>query len=277
MIIKICKPDQYEIIPTATLQDKRLALDELGLLVRLISRPNGWEIYPAALRKETGWGRDKLRKTLRNYQRYGYLRRFRGHERAANVNKKPGTWKWTSELYVESQGVDFYEQAQVEAPPSPENQGMVVHARVIRTTDRPATAGPYDGQHGDIVNTDHNQYRPKTTTTPKKPSPQDQNPPPGNEVPEYLALVGVYGAQGDRRPDDPEGIRDAARLRIMQEQGGRLSDRDTEQLSRWRKYRQRHQETRRTDAGEEQALVITDKARREGLKAIKKMRERLGC
>jgi len=100
MIIKVKKKNDFEIIPRETLQDPRLLMDELGLLVRLASFPTGWEIRPDHIEKTTGWGKERRRRVLDKLQRCGYLRRSRDR-------RKDGSFIWACELYIESQDVDF--------------------------------------------------------------------------------------------------------------------------------------------------------------------------
>jgi hypothetical protein len=67
-------------------------------------------------------------------------------------------------------------------------------------------------------------------------------------VEEYLELILIYGGKGDKRPGDPFGVRDSARDRIMTRQGGKLSDRDWEQLQRWQKLKWKSEQSRKADA-----------------------------
>lgn len=90
----------------------------------------------------------------------------------------------------------------------------------------------------------------KNTTTTGSGGNQDQTPTLGNEVEEYIFLVGHYGRPGDKKPDSPAAYRTKARRRIMKEQGGQLSEWDREQLCRWRKLWARKQAAAREDAAE---------------------------
>lgn len=222
MIIKIKKPRQYEVIPTSTLRDNRLQLDELGLLCRLLSRPDGWEVRPRALQNETGWGRERLRRVLTSLESHGYLQRVRSHD------KKTGNWIWQSEIYAEAQPENFY------------------HCRVTRpmggpSMGDPSMGDPSDGEPDDIISKDSSQYRSKSIPPPKPG--QDQNQGGGemthvhfqlqdqdrfeDEEEEYVGLV-----MSHRSPDDPESYEQSLRARLKH-QGG-LSDRDRRQLEGWR-------------------------------------------
>ncbi|WP_316348240.1 hypothetical protein [Desulfuromonas acetoxidans] len=152
MIVKIRKNESYELIPRATLQDDRLEMDELGLLCRLISYPDGWEIRPYQLRKVTGWGRDRLRRVLRKLQEAGYLRRLK-------IRTPNGSWTWVSELYAESQGIDFTAQKN-DVEPSPDNQAMADNPSLGNpslgnpSSDKPAYIDNTHQDNTDLDNTD---------------------------------------------------------------------------------------------------------------------------
>jgi len=225
MIIKVRKSRQYENIPVRTLQDQRLRLDELGLLVRLISRPDGWEIRPPAIRKETGWGRERLCRVLRNLEKCGYLRRFAGHsteEGGHDTKKVRGAWDWTSEIYAESQDIDFCEE-------------RLNRSRVTRTTAHPSTGEPCDGQPGCIINTDLNQHRSKSISSSSNPDLDDDKKflaleqAQAREEDEYICLALRHG-----NITDPVGF-EIAKRKEWARGGGGLSDLDRRQLEHRRR------------------------------------------
>lgn len=230
MIIKVRKPEQYEIIPSSTLQDGRLQLDELGLLVRLISRPDGWEIRPVAIRKETGWGRERLCRVLRNLEKCGYLRRMSGHRSGPagqqKTQKRPGTWEWTSELYAESQGTDF-------------EMERIHRSRLTRTTVEPSTGEPSHGQPSDIISTDSNQYRSKSIPSSSNPGfddgikflPTMDSQSLTSEEKEYIYLALRHG-----NINDPVGF-EIAKRKEWDKLGG-MSSLDRRQLEHRRRLEQ---------------------------------------
>lgn len=95
-IIRVRKQRGYTAIPDATLRDPRFqslrGLSALGLLVRLLSRPDGWEVRPGPLARECGVGRDALRAMLALIGHAGYLIRRRSRN-------DRGRWDWESEVY----------------------------------------------------------------------------------------------------------------------------------------------------------------------------------
>ena len=212
MIVKIRKNESYELIPRATLQDDRLVMDELGLLCRLLSYPDGWEIRPYQLRKVTGWGRDRLRRVLRKLQETGYLRRLK-------IRTPNGSWTWVSELYAESQGIDFTaekKEKKDDAEPSPDNKAMAGNPSLDDpSSDKPAYIDNTHQDNTDLDNTDHHQRD-------------------GGELDEYIRLGRRYGGRGGEAPADPDGWSDHVRKRIQSQLGGKLTQRDYAQLERWR-------------------------------------------
>ena len=80
-IVKLKRPENpFEILPRATLQDKRLSLDALGALVRLASLPGDWEWQTWHIEKEVlKIGRDLRRRIFNELENAGYLNRSREH------------------------------------------------------------------------------------------------------------------------------------------------------------------------------------------------------
>lgn len=94
-IIRVRHRRGYTSIADQTLRNPRLRLATLGLLVRLLSRPDGWEVRPGPLARECGIGRDQLRRLLRELESTGYLARRRSRD-------AQGQWSWGSEVYDQS-------------------------------------------------------------------------------------------------------------------------------------------------------------------------------
>ncbi|BBF66476.1 hypothetical protein [Acidithiobacillus ferridurans] len=89
-------PASLASIPIQTLRDSRLSLEGLGLLCRLLSRPNNCQVQMGNLRLELGIGQDKLRNLLAELSRAGYLQREKRHGAG-------GRWGWKSTVWSESQ------------------------------------------------------------------------------------------------------------------------------------------------------------------------------
>jgi len=150
MVIKVKKNGSFEIIPRATLQDERLIMDELGLLCRLLSNPHDWEIRPGQLKKMTGWGKDKLRRVLDKLQVCGYLRRKK-------ERKKNGSYRWTCELYGESQGIDYkklFKKEQNKKEPNTDNPHVEPPCAGRPTVDDPPMSESTDDSPAPLYKTD---------------------------------------------------------------------------------------------------------------------------
>jgi hypothetical protein len=200
-------------------------MEELGLLVRLISYPPDWELRVSQIRKTTGWGRDKTRAVLRRLEELGYIKR-------EAKNGKNGTFYWLAEIYPEAQPVEIAENKEENEnqEPSPENAGMEANPCPGSPYDGP----PCDGEHGHIYNTQLNNTELKNTPPPPEP---DSNQGGGgeseiDEVDEYLKYC--------KQQAESKGIKDVAGWvmgaanRIKKKQGGKLSDIDMQQLKQAR-------------------------------------------
>lgn len=237
MIIRVRRPKQYTSIPTKTLQDSRLTLAQLGLLVRLLSRPDGWEIRSATLRKECGVGRDALRGLLRGLEDTGYLLRDLKQGNA-------GKWDCLSEIY--DTPVDH--PRRISVPWRPVEEGPTVDG--LSVDGLSVDGSSVDGQPGNIFNHDLSTIDSNQLTPPPKPAlelepepenqgqvvggggenlipfPGQKNLKPGIED-EYLHLALKYG-----QIDYPEQFCNSKRKK-WGENGG-LSERDLRQLKHWR-------------------------------------------
>src|ERR1700680_3361665 len=74
MIIRRRHTANFTTIGNHLFEDERLAADEVGVLAYLLSRPHDWEIRRPALLKRWSFGRESLRRIIRNLVRYGYCR-----------------------------------------------------------------------------------------------------------------------------------------------------------------------------------------------------------
>jgi hypothetical protein len=73
MIIRRRHTANFTTIGNALFNDERLALDELGLLAWLRSRPDDWEVRRPALMRRFRVGRDGMRRIMRSLLRYGWM------------------------------------------------------------------------------------------------------------------------------------------------------------------------------------------------------------
>ncbi len=137
-IFRVAKTGNYTILLNETLRDANLSLGSVGLLARLLTRPQDWQVHFEALRRENGLGRDKLRRLLRELEKAGYLVRRR-------IHRDDGRFIWVSEIHEKPQTID-------------------VKAAGGKTIDGKAV----DGKPADIQSTDKQKTELKKHTTTTK-------------------------------------------------------------------------------------------------------------
>lgn len=70
------KQNPYTIINKKSIWDEKLSLEAVGLLARLISRPDDWRVDIRELQKSCRCGRDKILRILNELQEAGYAFRY---------------------------------------------------------------------------------------------------------------------------------------------------------------------------------------------------------
>ena len=68
---------RWGAIPQALADDRRISLEALGVATWMCTRPPGWHIIVAALRRQLGIGRDRWRRIATELEAAGYLSRRR--------------------------------------------------------------------------------------------------------------------------------------------------------------------------------------------------------
>lgn len=116
------KERNFTVLSNTVCLDYRLSMRALGMLVRLLSRPDNWKTNSECLAREFGVGRDQIRNTLNELQEFGYMQLVKSQNELGH---------WSSVWYV-------FEEAH-EALPKPENQGL---------------GEPQSGESGSITRTD---------------------------------------------------------------------------------------------------------------------------
>ncbi len=91
-IFRVAKTENFTVLLNDTLRDSRLSLEALSVLVRLLSRPQDWQVHFEVLRRESQVGRDKLRRILRELGKAGYLIRKR-------IHRDDGRLIWITEVH----------------------------------------------------------------------------------------------------------------------------------------------------------------------------------
>lgn len=85
------KSSDFAIISNTVLQDTRLSMRALGLLVRLLSRPDNWETNSESLAREFDCGREQMRSVLTELRDAGYMRLVKSQDEKG---------LWSSRWYV---------------------------------------------------------------------------------------------------------------------------------------------------------------------------------
>lgn len=85
------KERDFSIVSNSVLQDSRLSMRALGLLVRLLSRPDNWETNSETLAREFNCGREQMRTVLAELRDAGYL---------ALVKSQDAKGHWSSKWYI---------------------------------------------------------------------------------------------------------------------------------------------------------------------------------
>ncbi len=69
------KKNPYVVINSKSIWDKNLSLQDVGLLARLLTRPNDWKIYVSELAKSCEVSRETVNKILTRLIKFGYVAR----------------------------------------------------------------------------------------------------------------------------------------------------------------------------------------------------------
>lgn len=131
------KQRDFTILSNAVCQDSRLSPRALGVLVRILSRPDDWRTTSELLAADFGVGRDSIRAALRELQDAGYMQLHK-------VQGNGGLWSsyWTvheePEVVAESDGDQPKTGFQSPVQPAPGKP----------TSGEPATGEPTAGDPG---------------------------------------------------------------------------------------------------------------------------------
>lgn len=85
------KERDFSILANKVLQDPRLSMRGLGLLVRLLSRPDNWETNSEVLSREFDCGREQMRTVLGELRDLGYMKL---------VKTQDAKGHWSSQWFV---------------------------------------------------------------------------------------------------------------------------------------------------------------------------------
>lgn len=211
MIIKRRVTRQFVQLDNAVVRDKRLSLDEHGMLHYLLSLPDDWEVKPRQLEKYWAIGRDKRRRIFKSLVRIGWaqLEYLRGDDGAILgsrwiIGDEPGR-ELSDEEVAAQEGADSEDGEEVtttETTAAPESKGPDALVSADRGTPYPAVGSP-DGR----------VTRPPENTSPvlRKTLDEDRDStntlPPGPAIAEPPAMVGDDDDDGEPPPKFGELLR----------------------------------------------------------------------
>lgn len=104
------KERDFSIVSNSVLQDSRLSMRALGLLVRLLSRPDNWETNSETLAREFNCGREQMRSVLGELRDAGYI---------LLVKNQDSKGHWSSKWYIYDEPI--HEEPKSDKP-KPENR-----------------------------------------------------------------------------------------------------------------------------------------------------------
>lgn len=91
-IIRARRTEPYSVIRNGVINDHRLSFKARGLLVYILSKPDGWRTNSAHLAQIGPDGRDAVRTGLEELRQAGYLDRTKAQDAA-------GRWSTTTTVY----------------------------------------------------------------------------------------------------------------------------------------------------------------------------------
>ncbi len=149
----------FTVITNEVLDDARLALDELGFLGWLLSRPHDWEVIPAACRKRFKIGRDKFYRIMAALVRTGYASREK-------VRAEDGTIVCVRYIITDDPGPEqVIDDGECDAE-EPEASDTPAPVTSLQRTPKPDTAKPDTGLADARLSNDYIQNNPPTPQVP---------------------------------------------------------------------------------------------------------------
>lgn len=139
----------FTIVSNSVCNDSRLSMRALGLLVRLLSRPDNWRTNSELLAREFGCGRDQMRAVLHELVEAGYMA-------LAKFQDEKGRWGSVWRVYDEPQAP---ESVQNTPPVTPQNPGSEAPTPENPYVGQPTPENPYLGSPGPITRTDYQELK----------------------------------------------------------------------------------------------------------------------
>jgi hypothetical protein len=152
MTIRTHKARNFTTVSNSMACDKSLSWEARGLLLYLLSRPDGWEVQRGDLINQSPAGRDKVQGILRELESAGYLVRWK--ERVQG-----GKFAWRSEIFESQEDCAQWRSENDHDGYSGHGTmtGKTVDGQTVdgRTVDgRTVDGRTVDGKPGHLLNTD---------------------------------------------------------------------------------------------------------------------------
>jgi len=176
-ILRSHRKTGYTHICNDLFDDKDLDWQHQGLLIFLLSKPDGWIIRPDYLiAQKNASGRDRVRKILSELEGLGYVRR-------SKARNEKGQWIWTSEVFesLELRGDNF--ERKIPQPKSKKSRKSA-----------PTAASPMNGKSVDGLSVDGNSG--DISTTDQETTDQEKD-----LITNSLTLTGEPGKSADAETD----------------------------------------------------------------------------
>lgn len=135
-IIRSPKKTRFTIIDNEVLNDTRLSIRTLGILCRILSKPDNWKCNPNQMTDEFGLGRDAIRAAFNELKLAGYVRLITGRD---------ANGRMTSEWHVYDHTSDCSPVTEIQSPAT---------GSPVTETQSPVTGEPASGESGALINTE---------------------------------------------------------------------------------------------------------------------------
>jgi hypothetical protein len=119
----------FTVLSNSVCLDYRLSMKALGLLVRLLARPDNWKTNSDCLSREFGVGRDQVRTVLNELQEFGYMQ-------LNKVQDDAGHWSSTWTVYDEAGNYQPKPENRELGEPSLGNSGPITRTDLTRTDNK---------------------------------------------------------------------------------------------------------------------------------------------
>jgi hypothetical protein len=165
MIIRRRHTKEFVTLENRLVRDKRLSLDEHGMLHYLLSLPDDWEVSRANCARFWNIGREKAARIFRSLQKFGWAQVERMHAEDGTflgvrwiITDEPGEEVSDAALDQQIDGDDEPEKPAAEGPGADHDTGNPCDGLTVVRLNR-STANPYHGDYIDSTKTESYENR----------------------------------------------------------------------------------------------------------------------